>query len=179
MTQAILIKGGNDEIADVDAVSKGVILIDTVHARIHAGMLFAADLVDVALAGAASLEMLVRTAVGMPVHMRISTNAGGDARIRLFEAPTTTADGTPLALKDRNRITNNTATALVFSAPTVTVDGTSLLDAVQPASKGASFEAFGEFVLAANTDYLVRVTNLAGGAQAVSLQADMYESGGG
>ncbi len=176
MTQAVQTKGGNNEVADVDPVSKGFILIDTVHERIHAGMMFAADIVDVALVSAASLEMLVRTAVGAPVHMRISTNAGGDARIRLFEAPTTTSDGTPLALEDRNRVTDNVATTSAFDSPTVTADGTSLLDAVQPASKGASFEAFGEFVLAADTDYLVRVTNLAGGAQAVSLQADMYES---
>lgn len=175
MTLAVVVKGGNNEISDVDALSKGVIVIDTVHAHIHAGELFAADLVNLALASAADLEILIRTAVGVPVHLRITVGAGGDARVRLFEAPTTSADGAALPLEDRNRVTDSTPTALTFSGPTVTDDGTSLLDAVQPASKGASFVPFGEFVLAADTDYLVRATNLAGGAQPVSIQVDMYE----
>lgn len=166
-----------DETADADAL----VLIDVIHNRIHRGHFFSLDVVDAALINTGTILILVRVAAGKSAHIRFEAAVGGDARLEMFEDPTTSADGTAITPLNRNRFSSNVATTLFFSGPTVTADGTSLSDKIlaggagiflSPGSEGSTFK---EWVLNEG-DYLVRLTNISGATQPAHLQTNFYEN---
>jgi len=173
--------GQNDEPADVDSISGGLILIDTVHARIHAGQFFTVNHLNLALADNATIVFLIRTGSRV-AHARPFAVVGGDAQFEIFEGPTVTVDGAAQTVVNKNRLSSNTAETLVFLTPTTTGDGTELDDhlivgGVGPVQSIGSEGSFAhEWDLNVNTEYLLRLTNRAGAAQPAHLQFDFYES---
>jgi len=149
------------------------------HYRVHQGIMFSADTSDVALAGAASLELLIRTpAAG--IHLLYNASLGADASLSFFEAPTNTAVGTQITPINHNRNTTHVATTLVYHTPTITVDGTELDVLIMPGgtggnSQGSSGAILLDWELAPSTDYLLRLTNLTGQVQPAHLHANFYE----
>lgn len=179
--QSVIIRDEN-AVASVDGISRALTQIDVIHARIHEGLFYTASFIDPAVVASGTLELLIRVPAQVGAHARFTASIGGDGQGQLFEAPTTSADGTPLAAINRNRFSGNTADVLVFGGPTVTGDGTQLTNILIPGgtfiSAGGEGKTFDEFVLAPG-DYLARLTNLTTGDEPAGLQLAWYESANG
>lgn len=132
------------------------------HERIHRGEFFTASLQGAILSDASS-DFLIRVAADTSAHMRFFGTVSQNMLGLLFEAPTTSADGSAVTCVDRNRFTKSTATTLIFAGPTVSDDGLNLMDFFIPGGQkvgagGGEGSSFEEFVLSPG-DYLMRVAN--------------------
>ena len=134
-----------------------------------------------AVASAATVDILIRTAALKQPLVEIVVQATSTGDFQLFEIPTTSADGTPVALLNKNRSSSNTSDSLVFHTPTVSVTGTELLGKIitgsggsvpNPISGQASLTCW---VLDNSTDYLVRATNTAVGAEDITIHIIIRE----
>lgn len=173
--------GQADEPAQVDPFAEGLVTIDTVHSRIHQGIFYTANALDLTLADNASITFLIRTADNQGAHANPLGIAGGDAELTFFEAPTVTGAGTPLSTINKNRFSSNEAKTLVFLTPSLSADGLELDDhlivggvgPVQSVGGSGGFE--NEWILKTDTEYVLRITNRSGAPQPVHLQLDFYE----
>lgn len=168
----------DNAVVSVDGISRALTQIDVIHARIHEGVLFTASAVNPAVGASGVLELLIRVAAQSGAHTRFSVSVGGDGQGQLFEAPTTTADGTPVAEINRNRFSPIVPVTNVFEGPTITADGTELTNILFPGgtfiSAGGQGQTFDEFILSPG-DYLARITNLTTGPEPIGLQLSWYE----
>ena len=168
-----------DAVTDVDKWDRAVITQAANHHNIHLGRTFTASYLDESVANDASLEFLVQTGA-LQAHMGLHANGGGSFELYLFEGTTVSAAGTSLAAVQRNRTSSTTATATVTHTPTITADGTQLeVEFIAGGTGGIASGSQGDFheewVLAPNTNYLVRVKNVAGVAEEMGLIIDWYE----
>lgn len=90
--------------------------------------------------------------------------------VELFEAPTVTANGTPLSSIAVNRMSTETAQTLTFGAPTISSNGTLIFASIIAGSRqiGGSGSVGGAFHLKPNTSYLFKITNQSGVSSTVS-----------
>lgn len=157
---------------------KGVITTSVVHHRIHQGSFFSISAIDAAVAASGFLTVLVRVPSGS-CHIRFVVTVSGNALGNIYEAPTTTADGTLIVPANRNRFSSRVAECLFFSGPTVTDKGTLLEPFLlsggsggnAPGSRNSGFE---EWLLAPG-DYLMEIQNITAQVQAAAIQMDFYE----
>ena len=170
-------------IAEIDRHSQMLVTLDGVHARIHDGTFFSTGLADAALTNNASLEILIQTPAGAPLHMRIDGAAGGDARAQFFENTTFSVAGAALVPQNRNRRSGNTAPNGTFtSAPTITLDGDTVFDSFLLGGTGGnavggSLSTFSEYILASSTNYLLRLQNISGQTHIATLSVNFYDTG--
>lgn len=180
-SRSVQILGDDRSVAKVDPNSGHLIVMSEIHARIHEGVMYSVDQVNAALADTLSLSFLISTSASKSVHLRVLAAMGGDARLQLYENPTVTMAGSAITPINRNRFSSNVPAATITTGPTVSSDGTELLDIILPGgsgfylSPGSSSNAFEEYILKLEEDYLARVTNISGSAQPSSLQLDFYE----
>ncbi|MCW8932205.1 MAG: hypothetical protein OQL19_18470 [Gammaproteobacteria bacterium] len=148
----------------VDEVG-GLVVIDEVISNIHSGFAFG---IDASGTLAASSSLVLLGDVGdKEVHFnQIDGNfSQGNIRITLYEAPTITANGTPLTPYALNRANIQANTIQVYSAPTVTANGTSIGSKFLPLSGGGANtqpvngSIANSRVLKRNTKYLMVITN--------------------
>ena len=177
--QYVGIKDHDGTVAGVDDISGYLVQISEIHAQIHEGQFFTSTVVDTSVADSGTLEILMLTNGSVP-HARFTAQSGGNSRLEIFEDTTVSANGSALVAQNRNRLSANTATALVYSGPTVTGDGTKIFDMICAGgtggnSAGGSGGMYEELILKASTLYLVRLTNLGGNSQPCGLIADWYE----
>ena len=157
-------------------ISNVPVSIDWVHHQIHLGNLFSFSNIS-AVSANHVLEFLVSTGASMP-HLRPILQSDDACRLDLYEGTTTSNDGTPGTIYNRNRNSARTLTATVFVTPTLTADGTLIhSEQLQTAkgSYGGKDEWDREFILKPNTKYLLRFT---AGNAAISLNVilDMYDN---
>lgn len=177
---AIIVDKEKVSYAEVDdaADSRALVTMDTRHNRIHRGQMYEYTEVDAALANAGTIELLLVLTAG--AHMRFASVAGGDARVQLYEGTTVSANGTQRTAQNRNRFSSNTPDMAIYFSPTITGDGTLISDGILPGgigglfSGGGSSDIFEEWILGPG-NYLLRLTNISGGAQPCSVQVDFYE----
>lgn len=161
---------------------EGVTTITFVHYNIHRGITYESSYKTLTLANNASLEMLFTTG-SLPCHAVFKAEIGGDGEVQLYEATTVSANGTAMARNNKNRTSSRVALATVFHTPTVTGDGTELTDHYIPGGTGSIFsgggeDSFGrEWLLAPNTNYMLRLTNRAGSTQPAGFHVQWYEKG--
>ena len=125
--QYVGIKDHDGTVAGVDDISGYLVQISEIHAQIHEGQFFTSTVVDTSVADSGTLEILMLTNGSVP-HARFTAQSGGNSRLEIFEDTTVSANGSALVAQNRNRLSANTATALVYSGPTVTGDGTKIFD---------------------------------------------------
>ena len=89
-------------------------------------------------------------------------------RARLFEGPTVTDPGTALALRNRNRASALVSGTTTFTEPTTSDPGEEILTILLPPQ--VTFVAAGAVMLAANTDYILRMENIGSFDAAASVQ---------
>lgn len=157
-----------------------IVNTDIIHSRIHQGTFFSRDINDAALGAGAFLAALIQAGPNMSPHLRFIARVGGNCQLRLYEGPTWSVAGTPQAPFNRNRRSAIVPAMVLTSGPTVSVKGTELLSELIPggigASSGATSNAFEEWILDVDTDYLVEVENLTGQVQPINMQIDFYEA---
>lgn len=175
-----IVSGLNDRtIAQVDPSSGALVVVDGDIASVHAGTFFTSNFGGLAVASAASLELLVRVAASTEMHLHIGAASEATARVLLFENTTSSADGSAVARLNRNRTSAATSSTLVFSGPTITGDGDPLLNTLMPGGSGgnasgtAGTSAF-EWILDAG-DHLIRFTNEDAAAKDMTIQLNWDE----
>jgi hypothetical protein len=114
------------------------------------------------------------------VTVTLSTAVGAESEFRIYEGTTTTDDGTSVLTANRNRTSSLTFTSSVFHSPTVDTLGTQLTEDYFPAGVknkevGSSSEQTSSWILKPNTNYLLRVSNISGGIEEVSISGDIFE----
>lgn len=178
----VLVVGPSGSAVAADTATGGLVVMGEIHHMIHVGRVFEASHYVPVIAAAASFDILVVTAEASP-HLRIQANAGGAARLALYEGATTSANGTAMLVANRNRKSADTPTAGIFYGPTVTALGTQLSDEFAPGGEaagnrtvGSAFPSFEEWILKPNTRYVVRVTNVATVDITASFSLAFYEN---
>lgn len=154
--------GEQRQIVTVDRFNNALVIEGENHANIHRGIFYTAS-IAAPIVGDGSAFLLLRVLSGNAAHVRFTTTVDHTMLTQMYEAPTTTADGTPLAANNRNRFSSNTSTMLIFSEPTVTANGTKMLDFLvtggdKQTASGGQGSSFEEWVLAPG-DYLVIIEN--------------------
>lgn len=157
-------------------------IISYEHSKVHQGKFYTANYYLAGVANGSSIEILVQTPSDKTVHNYIKAASGGDSLFYTFEDATFSAEGTAITPINNNRSSANTADATITHTPTLTADGTQLGNPeFIPGGHGGvsvgSSEGIGkeQFVLNSNTVYLLRLTNIAGSAQALSIVLGFYE----
>ena len=173
----------------VERVTHALKIIDNDHAYIHQGGLYSSYHKFSAVAAGATRYILIKTPAAKYVHYRaesISTS-GDNVTIELYEAPTTTADGTALTRNNHRRTgAIIPATVTLFHTPTVTADGTLLHQTyigggvgVGQARQGEEQGNDREWVLSRSTNYLIKITNGSANANTIQVNPMWYEEDGG
>ena len=166
---------------EIDQISKSARTIDTIHAEVHEGELFTAAGSTATLADTDTATWLM-IAPGSPIMTHtafaLTTSAGGKAE--LFENTNASANGTAITPFNNKRFSDNIAALSMFVGPTVGTgsDGT-LIDIKQigggdKGKIGAEARSEGEWILGYGSVYMVRFTSQ-GGTNNVSLTSQWYE----
>jgi hypothetical protein len=157
------------------------VTIDVAHARIHQGERFAFTTYTASVANNGTSDILIITGASVSVHLAVEASASGLCHVALYEhatAATTNALGWTV---NRNRVSTTTCQSRAYSAATITSVGSVLFQKLLPGggtpgnATGGHAESFAEFVLARNRNYLVRLTNISGGAASADVSAHFYE----
>ncbi len=152
-------------------------------ARVERGVLGTAGVRDDAVADDATLGMLIipSTTSGLITRVRFGGSVGGDATVEMYEDSTFTANGSASTILNRNRIERDFPFATqIFGNPTEDALGTLLYEGFIPG--GVKKDAVGadliqslQWVLEPTFNYYVRITNKAGQAEPITLEATLSE----
>jgi len=164
---------------DIDAVAGCPITLDFAHAEIHEGDSYTASYTADLTNGQVFDILIVTPDSANLAHFVWSVDFELEGHVSIYEAPTATQAANPIVAYNRNRSgTPNVATVVVTHSPTSITVGTTLIrDAHAGAGKILSgSRADGrEFILKANTKYLMRITNATSSANYISVWLDWYE----
>lgn len=180
-SRSVEIRSNDDRsVADVDPANQALVTTDAIHRNIHRGVMFHVDKSEEGIADDGSVEILIQVGSTHNVHLSITVAAGGDHKYELYEDTTFSGAGTALTPTNRDRRSSTTSASTFTHTPSISADGTLLTNGLRPGghggnSVGGSGTGFAEWILATDTVYLVRLTNLAGTAKLLSLSLDFYE----
>jgi hypothetical protein len=179
----VLVAGGTLNLGATDEVTGAAVTISIPHHEVHEGEMFevsykSPDASPIADDG--TIAFLLRTGAEYD-HLVFGGNSGADAQLELLEGVGVVAEGTAMTEHNMNRTSVNTAVTVVFRDPTI-AGGTLLFDILIPGGTGGNASGGSgavrqgtEWNLAANQDYVIRLTNRGGNAQQMSLIAQWYE----
>ncbi len=168
-----------------EPVTGGLEIIETVHVEVHHGETFASTYKTPEaspIADNATVEILIKVGSNLLAHFVWNAVFGGEGQVQLFEGPDDTADGNALTRPNLNRASAQVAEVTVFEGPTIGVggNGTELLDIM--VEGGMTGRAVGsvlrentEWMLKTDTNYLLVLTNRAGGVKHASVHLQWYE----
>ena len=130
-------------------------------ALVHKCCLYHASHRFVAVASASVAEVLVVTPNVAPEtwHISFRVYMSKEGHAHLFESVTTSADGTAVGFNNKNRQSTCTSGIVIKHTPTVTNDGTQLKVEQVGAKKVGGGNEDSDWLLKANTKYLVRATS--------------------
>jgi len=132
--------------------------------RVAHGQLYSATHIWYDNAASASSDILFVTDTSCYVHLWIDATASGEAELNLYENATTTNDGTEITSYIHNRNNTSEAVSTISYEPGVSSTGTSIASTLISGASGKFITSdgstkIGEFVLATDTKYLVRLTD--------------------
>lgn len=168
-------------LTDTELRASSVPVIAHTHQKVHEGRYFSGGYYNAAVADTASLDILIQTGASSSPHMVFSVASQGDALTYIYEDATFSAAGTTVAMTNHNRNSAKVFDCTVTHTPTITgvgtqLDGTGYSAAGEKnASSGGNFGFSSEFVLAASTTYLFRVTNVSGSACKIAAILEGYQ----
>lgn len=109
-----------------------------------------------------------------------TAKAGGDAKLEVYAQPTILGNGTELSTLQVNQLSSNTPNLQAFHTPSISNDGTIAFTTFIPGGHGGvSVGGGGEFQrlnAAPNRNFLIKLTNIAGNAQTMSLNLNWIEA---
>ena len=171
-------------VVKLDASSLAAIFMDYFHHAIHDGEAFV--LTDQATVGAAGTrEIRIATPTGNKhAHFEFLIMATGETTVELFETTTKTHNaGGALTPVNRNRNSSETSILTISHTPGSTGDGSGIYGPVKFGTDtggavvhqvGGSLTGRKEFVLAADEEYLLKVTSGTADNE-ISIIMDWYE----
>ena len=126
---------------------------------------------------ASTTEFLIKVSTSaLYVSIEVAAEPGSNFWIELYEGPTTTADGTATTPRNMNRTSDETLLTTCHAGPTVTANGTFLFNCVCTGDRGGGgTHHTGLWVLAASTNYLLRITNAGAAAADCGYSLQMHE----
>lgn len=173
---------GNIVCAQLDSSSGLLTIISDIHSKIHDGKFFTSSVLADDVADGSSLDLVLTANASYNVHARITYTAEKKSHFRLYEAPTTSG-GSAVSIFDKNRDSANSSNATLVSGPTVSNVGNLRFTHLVPAgtgrhsSGGAGTSGYEEWVLKANTKYLMRLTHDSGsGTSDLNFIFEFYET---
>jgi len=156
------------------------------HLHIHEGEGFETGNMFSGISDGAQVSLLMVPEGDQLAHFLFATAAGGLAVWHLYEAPTITSSGTPLAVNNLNRFTRNKPSEwLAFHTPTITNVGTRLKSGIIPgttggtpaaSASGGNVRGDSERVLHFDSAYLLVIQNQAGASVLVDISGEWYET---
>jgi hypothetical protein len=154
-----------------------------IHQRTHEGKVFSVGYDTSSLSNNSSINILIKTLTNTP-HITIAGVMGGDGLMEVFEDVTYSVIGTALTPFNHNRSSNRTTTVTFHHTPTITSTGTRL-DGNRYIPGGVGGHAVGsggvqweqEIIFKANSNYLVRLTNVSGQSSRAEMHIIYYEPG--
>lgn len=158
----------------------GVVTTDVTHQRVHEGRYFSGGEYNAAIANGGILDILIQSST-QSTHIKFSGTSGGDASMVLYENTTFSAAGTAVVISNHNRSSSKVFSGTITATPTITVVGTQVNGTIFIAggshtnSIGGSGDFNNEFILAASTNYLLRITNNSGAATKVETHIECYQ----
>ena len=185
MGQNVLLTGKSTQdrtkVVEIEVDPSGsLVTVTHEHAKVHSGLMFGAGHIVTGVASGASLNMIIQTPTDASMHLYIKTLATADATFYAFRSPTYTG-GTVVPSINHNETNTNTSDAVFLHTPALTLDGTPMWAELLPAGQGGSAPgAVGhptteQVVLAADSEYLFRLTNDDGAGQSLQIVFSFYE----
>ena len=166
----------------LDASTRAVCFVNYTHCEIHSGSHYLYRSYDSILKAGVKELLIVTPNTTKWSHMTIGFEMLGSTVVaELFEGVSTSDDGTPALVQNRNRNSDNTNTVLIYEDPTVTggaVAGNLIQSGIFGAGRGSaggSARDNEEVVLQQNTKYLIRFTEQNLTATSVNYVMDWYE----
>jgi hypothetical protein len=166
-------------LTDTELRASSVANIPHEHQKVHEGRYFSGGVYNAALADTTSIEILIQTGA-QSFHAKLESSASGDSLVYIFEGTTFSAAGTAVVMTNHNRSSAKVFDGTVTHTPTLSTDGTQLsitgylAAGTKHAGGGGDFGFSNEFILAPNTDYLLRVTNISGGVIKIATSVEGY-----
>lgn len=163
-----------------DEKSGNLRIIDLIHEKIHKGEVYVFGHHDADVANNNTLDILFKTGASLAAHIIGIITSSGDAEIHIFEAPTTSADGTTVNPKNKNRYIVEANTFSVFHTPAVSVEGTELINQFIAGGSGglkigATSEQRDEWIFKNGVNYLIRIKNVSGQTAKINIVGSVYE----
>jgi hypothetical protein len=175
-------RGGNEaqheEVKKFDQYAHAVTMISEPHRMIHDGFFFTLSGLEMALASAATIDILFQFPVGVVGHMVLVEFTVSDAPVlvEMFRDPTVDVLGAELLPQNHNQVaqmagTGGSPPATITRDTTLTDDGFLVEPRYVPAIGGPPGQIGGQMVAGENAewvlgnghDYMWRLTNLSGG----------------
>ena len=174
-------------ITDNELRSLAVTTIDYAHDKTHEGRFFSGGYYNPALVNNGIFDVLID--MGPDVfHTQATITIQGDSTIEIYEG-TIASGGSSIIMTNHNRMSSKTFTGSVYHTPTISSLGNKLSStAYIPAGtssgggsgssktgSGASVGFSNEFILAINTKYLFRLTNISGASIRAFIHLEGYQ----
>ncbi len=162
-----------------DTIFDRLLTMSWINALIHVGEVFQASFKfpeGSTIADDASIEVLIQVGA-TSAHMKILAEAVGTMEFSLFENTTISDAGTLVAMPNLNRTAGQVPTTTITHTPTVTADGARLFNRYMGLTQlmGTLHEP-AKWILAANTIYLLRLTNRGGAViDTAAMALEWYE----
>jgi len=164
-----------------DTISLPLETITVVHKKTHESKYFSGGHQSASVANNASVDILLHVGT-IPIHTIFLATTDGAALGYLYEGVTYSSSGSALTVSNHNRENPVASTATAYHTPTVSATGAQIDGIAQIAGGagphaigGSSSHLTGEIILARNTDYLLRITNISGSSQRMTSHFEFYE----
>lgn len=170
----------NHQAAYPDPTNDAFVQMDVLHANIHKGWVWHANILDIALADNDNLDVLV-TVGAIPAHMRFIVAVSHAMQGTLYEGTKATGGVSPVVVNRNRFLASASPLTDITTAPTITNLGDSLgpfylSGGTGPHAPGGVTSGFEEWLLLPSKKYLFRITNnLTNQAGTVYASLDWYE----
>lgn len=163
-------------------LNEAVTTIDFTHEKLHEGDFFSGGYYNSNIANDSSLDILIQNTTS-GTHAVFLAALGGDATFKLFESPVFSNAGTSVTMSNHNRNSIKTFVGTVTHTPTISNVGTQMNGTTyMPGGTGGhaignTINGFSnEFILKANINYLIRLTNVSGQESKGDIRVSCYQT---
>lgn len=171
--------------AKVDA-SGSQVQITHQHSKVHQGVYYGVTHLFETVGNNSTADILIKCSASYENHAVIVIGNEGNCKLQVFETPDLGGNGTAIDIVNHNRSSANVSSSTAFHTPSLNSPftyGASLFNGglflpggTKDKGGGALSTAAGEqWVWAKSKNYLVRVTNISGSAQNISIDIAFYE----
>lgn len=170
--------------AELDNLFKAPIFVDVAHHEIHEGDAFSLYIGDVDAANTEQVQLYFVTPNTAELsHMVVSSYGSGEHVLTITEGITYSAGGTAGTARNRNRNSANTSSCTLKTgsdggADLITYTGGTVIWSETVGAgrqQGGSTRGTQEWILKANTAYIIEDTNSSGSPAVLDLNAVWYE----